>query len=348
MLGLGPLSGSPLSSEAGLSVETVSPAAGHSGGQTLVEVTGSGFRLPAAPPTAGPAPVPPPSVRVLVGGAAASDVRVYSQNFLTFLTPKGDPDDARDVVVQNLDASGNVVEAYTLVGAFTFQRPDLTQESELARVVRALIRELARQIHPNVHFSTHSDYEDDSGLVDNMVNVGSVPALVLGNLEAPENREHHVDEGVEMDVENDRFIERRPPVTVDLNMTLVGVTDNAITILNLMQATRMFFKKNAWLVLDRVAGAPERGQVSYEMDWSFGGPVSVAHQGEGNIESFGGRVVIRGVLLEDMPGVSTDKPAGIPAHVPHEATLRHGWKTAPDASAVQVGAQRFAPENDED
>ena len=336
-----------------LSVTSVVPTTGHSGGKFVLQIEGVDFRLPVAPaPVNGVTPEAPVSVRVFIGGLEASNVGVASSGVLYCSCPKGDPDGgALDLLVQNVADDGTVLESSTLAAAFTFQRPDLTEESELARVMRALMEELKLQVHPNVHFSTHTDYDDATGDALNYTYVGKPPALVLGNLEAPENREHHHDEGVELAAGSGRFIERRPPLAVDLSMTLVGVTDNPITILNLMQAVRMFFKKNAWLRVERVEGDPTNGFVEYEMDWSFGGPVSVTHQGEGNMESFGGRIVLRGVLLEDMPGVSKAKPAGIPAHLPHEATTRYGWTTPDAPSAVQIGDFEplvIAPETDGD
>jgi hypothetical protein len=323
-------------------ITTVTPALGHSGGKTLIEIDGTNFALPPAPVAAGPTTAPPPSVTVTVGGVPATAVAVVSATLIYCLTPKGDPDaGALDVVLQNNNASGVPIggEVVTKMAAFTYQRPDLTEESELARVVRALIQELKRQIHKNVVLSQHTDYDDSTGDLLNLAAVESLPALILGNLEIPEDRVHAVQSKVEFDIGNGRFIARRAPTAVDVNVTLVGVTDNPITALNLMQAVRGFFKKNPYLTLDRDGSDPSQGTVSYEMDWSFGGPVAVSHQGDNsNVESFGGSITLRGVILEDIPGISRTKPAAIPAHFPHEATTSIGGISA-DTAVPTLDAQ---------
>jgi hypothetical protein len=57
---------------------SISPATGSTGGRTLVELRGSGFRLPPEPSATGPAPVPGPTVAVEVAGRPATDVRVLA------------------------------------------------------------------------------------------------------------------------------------------------------------------------------------------------------------------------------------------------------------------------------
>ena len=319
-------------------VNAITPNLGHSGGNTLIEVDGTNFALPPAPVALGPTTPPPPSVSITIGGAPCAAVAVVSSSLIYCLTPKGDPDAGpQALVLQNLDASGNPVpgESVTVSAAYTFQRPNLSEESELARVVRSLIVELERQLIPNVNFSTHTDYDASTGDLLNYTYVAALPALIISNLEVPEDRIHAVNEEQDYDAGNGLFIKRRPPVTVDVQMTLVGVTDNSITILNLMQATRIFFKKNPWLIVNRDVSDPSQGSVQYELDWTFTGPVNVSHQGDNsNVESFGGLVVIRGVLLEDMPGISRTKPAAIPAKYPHEATTGIGAVSNNDATAV--------------
>jgi hypothetical protein len=66
---------------------SITPRRGASDGSTLVEVRGSGFRVPTASDVG-------PTVRVLVGGRRASHVLVYAGDELTCLTPVGDPFDA--------------------------------------------------------------------------------------------------------------------------------------------------------------------------------------------------------------------------------------------------------------
>lgn len=329
-------------------INSVTPALGHSGGNTLIEIDGTGFALPPAPPATGKTVDPAPSVTVTVGGRAASAVAVVSSGLIYCLTPKGslNADETlnttpQNVVVQNNDATGAPIggEVATAAGAFTFQQPDLTEESELTRVLRALMLEIKLQVHNNVVLSTHTDFDSSTGDMLNLALVASFPAIILGNLEIPENRQHAVNEEQDYEIPGELFIKRRPPVVVDVNLTLVGVADNPLVIMNLMQVVRTFFKKTPWLVLDRDSADASQGTVRYELDWSFAGPVAVSHQADNsNVESFAGSICIRGVLLEDMPGISRAKPAGagIPAHFPHEATTGIGAVSASDETAVVV------------
>lgn len=329
-------------------VSAITPTVGHSGGKTLVQIDGTGFALPPPPPATGPTTAPPPSVTVTIGGKPATNVAVVSDELIYCLTPKGslNADDTesldttpKDVVVQNNHADGTPVvgETATLAAAFTFQQPSLDVESHLASVVRTLIRELKLQVTNNVTFSTHTDYDASTGDQLNTAFVAALPALILGNLEVPEDRIHAVNEEVDHEIPGGLFISRRPPVVVDVLLNLVGVDNNSIRILNLMSVIRSFFKKNAWLYVDRDPSNLSLGQVRYELDWSFAGPVNVSHQADGsNVESFGGQVCVRGVLIEDMSGISTSKPGAIPATFPHEATTRIGGVSADDETAVTV------------
>jgi hypothetical protein len=82
-------------------IAAVLPAKGHTGGQTLIEITGAGFAL--APPAPDVLPAPPQlsRVRVLFGGVEATDVEVVDDTTVYCTTPIHDPGPV-DVVVQNL------------------------------------------------------------------------------------------------------------------------------------------------------------------------------------------------------------------------------------------------------
>jgi hypothetical protein len=400
---------------------SVTPNDGHSGGRTLVQLVGTNFKLPNPPPVFGPAPAPPPSVRVKFGGREATDVKVWSATSLYCTTPDHDElqvltawtsvdpatdtftlvahglanatpvrleetagalpaglrNDvayyvvgaaantfqlsltvggpavdvtgtgsgravsigAHDVVVENVDDDGALVpgETATLAKAFTFRRPDLSEESELARVVRAMLRMLKRQVLENVQFVTHTDFDPTTGDQLSLANVQKLPAIVLANFEMVDDPAYPDAIRNDFPADAGRFIERRPPAVVMVKYDLIGVSDDPLEILNLVQVVRLFFAKNVFLFVDRSASDPSLGQVRYDLEWSAAGPVSVSHAGDNsNVESFGGEVRIRGVLLEDIPGVSQAKIPGIPARYPHESTTAYGHVSADDASALEL------------
>ncbi len=323
-------------------IASVTPGEGHTGGKTLVEITGTNFKLDPAPAPTGPTtPAPFPPMRVLFGDKPATSVSVVSSTQLYCLTPINDEIVNRnadktvasygavDVRIDNLDTTTGIPitnEHATALEAYTYRRPDLSQEGALARTLRTFIRELKRQTIENVNYATHTDYDAETGDMLNLAYVEELPAIILSSPEVPENRALAVNSIEDFPADDGRFISRRPPIVVDLNMTLVGVSNDPVELLNLMQVVRLFFQKNPQLEVARDASDPSRGVVRYDMDFRFGGPTSVSRQADNsNVQSFSGPISIQGILLEDMPGITTAKPPGIPAHYPHEATVGYGY-----------------------
>ena len=285
-------------------ITSLSPPTGLAGGGTLVELQGSGFRLPPAPPPKGLTAPLRPTVHVLVGGRAADDVRVIDATRLTFLSPPGDPGPA-DVAVRNVDDAGQPIpgEETTLAGGFAYVQPKLALEADLTRLVRTLLRELKRQVHPNVSLTVQTDFDAKTGDELHLTELASLPGLVLVGPELTENRFYSLNESPEHPFGADGFSRRRVPYTVDLGFTLIGVSDHTTELLNLMAATELFFHRNKFLELDRDPNNPVAGQVRYEMDFAPGGDLKVTSQpNESNVRSFSGSFVIRGFDLEDLAG----------------------------------------------
>jgi len=162
------------------SITTITPSSGPSGGGLLIQISGTGFQLPAPPATSGPTTPPAPTVRVLIGGRPARDVRVFAADRLTCIVPSGDPGPA-DVALQNIDASGAAIAGELLIAvhAFTYVRPPLTTEADLTRLVRKLLQELKRQVLENVVLTVQTDFDADTGDALHLAQVAQLPALVL-------------------------------------------------------------------------------------------------------------------------------------------------------------------------
>jgi len=289
-------------------ITSMVPATGPAGGRTLVELQGSGFRLPLAPPPTGPTAPPRPTVHVLVGGRAADDVRVIDATRLTFLSPLGDPGPA-DVAVQNVDDAGQPIpgEEATRAGGFAYVQPKLALEADLTRLVRTLLRELKRQVHPNVSLTVQTDFDAETGDELHLTELAKLPGLVLVGPELSENRFYSLNKSPEHPLGADGFSRLRVPYTVDLGFTLVGVSDHTTELLNLMAAMELFFHRNKFLELDRDPANPTTGQVRYELDLTPGGDLKVSSQpNESNVRSFSGAFVVRGFDLEDLAGVPAD------------------------------------------
>lgn len=307
-------------------ISSVSPAAGHSGGKTLVEITGTNFRLPTAPPAVnGITPEAEPSLLVTFGGTAAKRVDVLSTTRAYVLTPIGDPSDTPiDVVVTNLDADGAEIpgETATLASVWRFVRPDVTDErSDLVRLVDAFVAELKRQITPNVVWPEDTDYDGDTGDTLSVTEVPAFPGLIVAATELADNAFYS--ERSKIEVENpddsDGFIEMEPPVTVDLVFTVVGVSDNTKELLNLAAVTKRFFRKNPYLTMARDPDDSSKGEVSYEMNAEDAPNVRIKTEATtDNVKTFAITARVLGFDIETMHGIRN--PDGTPVTGPGGAT----------------------------
>jgi hypothetical protein len=310
-------------------ISAVTPNVGHTGGRTLLEITGTGFAMtPTAPPNpGGRLPDPPPSMIITVGGAPATAVAVASSTQIFCQTPIHDVG-TFDVVVQNCDATGAPIvgETATAAAAYTFERPNLAKEGQLMRVLKQFLIELNRQIVDNVCWAVHTDYDKSTGDRMNIAFTGKLPSIVLSNLRLPENRTQAQSAPIEVQLDATTFVERRPPDVRDALFRLSGIANTKQEAVNLFQAVVMFFKKNPVLTMFRSADDPTQGTVEYEMHATVGGTFSVTRQADNtNVFSFTGDVAIDAIWIEDMPGVSEAKVNGVPSWMPHEATIRYGW-----------------------
>jgi hypothetical protein len=286
-----------------LSIVRVTPSSGPTSGNLLVEVRGAGFQL-AALETA-EARAPRPAVAVLVGPRLVHDVRVLGSDRLTGLVPAGDAGPA-DVVVQNLDASGQPIPGELAIApdAFVYLRPSLTTETDLTRLVRTLLHELKRQVLDNVVLTVHTDFDASSGTELHLAQIARLPALVLVGPELTEDRFFSLNQLPEVATGPGQFAQRRVPYTVDLGFAVIGVSDHTTELLNLLTATQLFFHRNLYLELDRDPADLGAGRVRYEMAIARDGALKVTSQpNESNVRSFSGRFVVRGFDLEDLPGV---------------------------------------------
>jgi len=151
-------------------ITSVTPATGHSAGGTLVEVIGTGFRLPDAPPPSGPVPVPPPPMRAFFGAVEAVRVDVISTTRLQILTPGYSLPIGADTVLvplelRNVGPFGETIgaEKVVLAEGYRFSRPalDATHETTISRVTRELLLSIQRATIEEVVIVQHTDWSDD-------------------------------------------------------------------------------------------------------------------------------------------------------------------------------------------
>ncbi len=329
-----------------ITVTSVSPAGGHTGGKTLVEIDGTGFVVPATgAPVNGLVPVAAPTVGVWFGGVPALAVMVASSTLVYAVTPAQDPlpDEAGrpslprvvDVLVANVDGNGNPLagESATVAQAYAYQQPNLTdqsQESDLARAVRTWVRLVEAQVTPNVSWPRNTDYDQDTGDFLSLTDLPAFPGLVISSVSlqsyefAPRGR-------VELDNGDGTFTTKEPPDAVNILLTVVGVSDNPPELLNLAAAFRRFMRKNPRFVMLRDPARPQLGTVSYEHAWQLAPELQVTSAANAsNLAHFAYAVSIVGFEIEDMPGL----PLGGPGNDSraHEATV----SVTSEAESVEI------------
>jgi hypothetical protein len=415
-----------------VTIESVSPARGHTGGRTLVEIQGSGFREPPAPDLThqGELPAPPSTVRVLFGETPARSVAVAGSDLLFVETPIHDPGTV-DVTVQNLDyvparlttdeqpfalsagqtlvvtvgsepeqlvtvevadvaspgaatatevaailnrirgaralaiaegrvqlesdargpsatlefvggtalaalglSPGEVVgssdleplaeQQRTLVDGYEFVLPRLDVKPPIVLAFEQLIVELGRQVLPNVHVATHTDYDESTGDQLNMAYLATLPALVLTSIET-QDAPARVVRGRRLVAgsEEDHFVERTHEDVVDVRLNIVAVTNSAPELLALFSTLRGFFRKNPKLEV----GPHHLGDDGYDIDWQIGNPAGVTVTSDNSgIVTMSGSCAIRGVELGAiLIGDEGTLPSGAPSDVPHDASRAMTW-----------------------
>ncbi len=297
-------------------ITSIQPARGPASGQTLVTITGTGMRLPPQPPAGRPTTAGlPQTVQIRVGAQPATRVLVREEPGLpvgtiaTCLTPAGTPGPA-DIIIQNLDDAGQPIagEAVLLPSAFTYERPALSMESSLTRLVRTLLRTLKAQVIENVNLTVHTDFDasPEDGL--QLAAVARLPALVLAGPELRQSRTYSINQQPVHELPNaDGLALHRVPYTVDVGFTLIGMTDRTAELLNLMSLCTLFLHKNKHLALARDPDAPEAGHVAYEMDFAPGGQFQVRSQpNDSNVRQFVGELVIRGFDIDEPQGIPVE------------------------------------------
>lgn len=299
-------------------IASITPSFGMTAGNTLVEIVGTGFKVPGDPPTGAPVPPFPDTVAVTFGGVAALSVRVLSGTLLTALTPAANAG-VVDVRLANLNADGSEVtgENVTKTNGYTFKRPVLAREVAagvvvnahepiFSRVARALITAMRRAIVDNVVTMVHTEFDDVPGGVE-VAMLASLPGLVLSGPELTENRESDNNETDETEDDDATFHETRYSTTWDLRFGITGAADSQFQCAQLLDAARDFFDRTIRLMIDRDPSDATAGTVSYELrvplspSWRI-----TSAPNEANVRTFTGACEVLGVRREGAAGVDGD------------------------------------------
>jgi hypothetical protein len=324
-------------------ITSVDPTIGPVFGRNAIEIAGTNFRLPPAPPATGPTYLDPivPTVAVEFDGEPALGVEVLADTLLRVLVPSLDRGQ-HAITVTNLDDDGDPIvgETVTASDAYATKQPAITHESEhdITRLVRALIRELKRQVIDEVSLTVHTDYDDQTGDQLHTTHVASLPALLLVGPDLAENRFYSINEPPEYDddtsVEGD-FVRTRVPVTYDVEFEVIGVSNRTHEMLNLMGALLGFMESNKTLAMDRDPNDPALGRVSYELEF-VDRPTTATRSNLSNLRHFTSRILIRGFDVEAQAGIASGTRANVPKH-----EIISGGKTTPEGVELE-GANTLA------
>lgn len=220
-------------------ITTISPTTGLTAGRELATIAGTGFNTDVD--SDGVA-----RMGVKFGTLEASRVRVRSATSLDCLTPIADPA-VYDLEVEDLDTT----ETDSLSSAFTFARPEIgggTYNSDLWRVIEALIVELKRQVIEEVVLTTQVEFDADTADDLSIIKVAKVPAIVLVGPDVIDSAGPYSRVVEEFEHVGGGSYERKRSVDVkNLRFMLHGVDDHAVRLFNLMREVISFFRRNAVL-----------------------------------------------------------------------------------------------------
>jgi hypothetical protein len=326
---------------------SVSPATGHTGGRTLVEITGTNFRVPDYPPAEG-ATETPITVRVTFGDEEAEVFGVVDEETLLVLTPSHDesgvpatarnaPIPASDVTVTNLDDDGEAIagESVTATAAFSFRKPVLDKPTATERVIKELQRQFQRALPRGVElvYDPHTDYDDDTGDALNLVRFAKLPGVGLTGLRTPKSQIAADRADITVEIDDSRSVTRRPAIRRDVILTVIAASDNRDELGRLGLAIEQIFQKLTKVRIPLDEGDASRGYSEYEVIYGAGEVTFGDRQGAANVMAATGELQIFGIEETDLVGAVEDGLTGAPEWLPHGGVV---WKiTDPTATVAE-------------
>ncbi|MGO9713728.1 MAG: hypothetical protein ACLQBL_33045 [Polyangiaceae bacterium] len=282
-----------------LAIDSVTPAMGSASGGELVRVVARAVT---------------PPIQIRFGDTVAEVVSLRPEGtafVIEVRTPQGLPGPTT-LALTSLQPDGSPGESVS--APFRFLRAPIGRESDLTRVVRALLRLLKDQILANTSTPVSLDYRETTSTT---IPVAKVPSLTVLGPDVRENRLYTSSELVERAVTTAQGIEietLRPPTAVDLRFALEAVTNSTAEHLELFTALVSFFHRNPYLAVPRDAAAPEGDTVRFVLAADGEARAAVVHGEDGR----GGRtddrhalewgLVIRGFPVDEFIAIDRARP----------------------------------------
>lgn len=295
-------------------IATITPNTGLTRGGNVVELTGTNFRVPPAPPATGYlGGVAPQTVRVAFAGVASTWAHAITTSKAVARVPTwaGALSTAMpllvDVRLANLNDLGTEIatENVTKTSAYTYGLPALSPERRLQAATGALVATLRRHILPNVHVLTARDYDSTTGTVPRAP--ATIPAIHVSGPSCRLNRFDSVDYATAEATSVGGYTWQRftRPVTMDLTYQVEGWAANPWHLHALAGQFVLLFRQHPWLAITTDPTNPsaptERHQI--EVEWenhpSFGAMVP----GSDDLIGWRAGVMVRAVHLSDEPGM---------------------------------------------
>lgn len=337
---------------------SITPSAGWSAGRQLVEIRGTGFRLPTAPAasTSGPVPRAPQSVRVTFGGTVAQITRVYSSTLLRCLTPPhwptrwwydyGNGNRSRapgpdasppkgatlveesgtiDVTIENIDDDGVLIagETITASSAYSFVRPRLDQQGMWDRCVTTFVDTLRIATIDNVVDDADADYDVDTGEVRGLTSVSSLPAIALVNKNFDDSADQFEQGTTEETGSDDYVLVRRPPIYTDFTCALLVMSEDPMELRNISELVRIFFANRDEILIPKNPSVPEAGNYHLNLRRGPGdtGTRESGRIGRTNLLISSTQVLLSGIPTESAPGIAASGLPFMPPGSSHEGVV---------------------------
>jgi len=288
---------------------SVTATKGPVGGDFIVKIVGTNFKLPPVQTVYGPTVPLLRSVSVKFGGEEALMVDVLSTTELVVSVPPyrgiAADDELLPVAIRiaNIDLLGvEIVGEYVVEsGAFTYIRPAIHDAPATANVppapytaiTAALITMFRRQVFANVVQTTHVDYAEP-GIMS--ISVSKIPAIILQGPAVARDLERTHNEPKLVENVDGTFSYLQPPTIEKLSYTIIGVSDNERELVNIMGSIHDLFHRLKYIGVDVDPNNAAAGRVNLVLQL-MQDPQITSAPSESNIRTFVAVCEIRGVEI---------------------------------------------------
>jgi hypothetical protein len=288
-------------------IATVDPTSGLTTGGNVVQITGTGFRLPPSPPATGPVGgVAQQTVSVMFEGTRAVWAEAASSTLLLTRVPRWDGawdilPAALDVRVANLDDAGAEIagENVTAGDAYTIGRPGLAAESFLQSVSGEVLKIFKRHLLENSFITTSRDFDNNPADLERAI--AEAPVIYLMGPTTPVNRLFSANQVDAQEQVGDplRYERQKPSVTTDVNFDIRVFAQGERHIIGLHQELMHLFDDVPYLTI---------GDYRYDFRMPFARfPVSVNVPNHSDLYSVRAGCSVIGVHIDRVSGTIVER-----------------------------------------